>query len=687
MYTGDGGFQRMTGGTDMQKVKQGNRRRIMNSVKTRLTLVVLLVMAMPLIIAICINYVIQMNEAGQTMDQLNAAQVQNVEQEFVKVASLNYGVLQTVANSDSTRRVLLGRLDRSTVQTWLTAVDHTMDDGNMLMVVKSDGMQLLREEGECEDVSGTEFFNAVKDTDDFYASNVQISSTGERYCTFAFPVHDEEGGFLGLVQRNYNLSLFDELVRSGVIEENEQVLIADRNGDLVAHSGLDLNSQEVNMASEPWFTDTRNVETASGDYNVTSEGTDWRVSYFKEPTTGWITVIYRDVSVSMQSARNAAVIVIIVGAVLLLIAGFVVYLLANSFTEPIYAINETFTGLRNGEFRKIDKFSSRKDEFGEIVNNTNGVIDHLTEVITDIKESSEFVGSQARELSNTSEQIRMTTESVSTAVQEVAKGATGQADTIQKASENLNNLSGAIRNVAQNAEGLAGTAGSINEASKTSVEALQKLAVNMQSMSGSMSEIKDAMNATSGAVKGVNEMVDMITSIASQTNLLALNASIEAARAGDSGRGFAVVAEEIGKLASDSSDTADKIREEMMNLLKVSERAIAKTNEVSSVSENVNGVLADTVDTINSLIREVEDTVGGIQNISELTQECDASKGVIVDAMVNLSAISEENAASTQVTGVSVEGLDTTAAALADSASNLNEVAKKLEDELEFFKI
>ncbi len=671
----------------MKKDKQRNKRRVMSSVKTKLTLVVLLVMAMPLIIAICINYVIQMNEAGKTMDQLNTAQVQNVEQEFVKVASLNYGVLQTVANSDSTRRVLLGRLDRSTVQTWLTAVDSTMGDGNMLIVVKKDGMQLLREEGECEDVSGTEFFNAVMETDDFYASNVQISPAGERYCTFAFPVHDEEGGFLGLVQRNYNLSLFDELVRSGVIEENEQVLIADRNGDLVAHSGLDLNQQEINMASEPWFTDTRDVETASGDYNVTSDGIDWRVSYFKEPTTGWITVIYRDVSVSMQSARNAAIIVIIVGAVLLLIAGFIVYLLAKSFTEPIYAINETFTGLRNGEFRKINKFSSRRDEFGEIVNNTNGVIDHLTEVITDIKVSSEFVGNQARELSDTSEQIRMTTENVSTAVQEVAKGATGQADTIQKASENLNNLSGAIRNVAQNAEGLAGTAGSINEASKTSVEALQKLAVNMQSMSGSMNEIKETMNATSSAVKGVNEMVDMINSIASQTNLLALNASIEAARAGESGRGFAVVAEEIGKLASDSSDTADKIREEMTNLLKVSENAIAKTNEVSAVSENVNAVLADTVDTINSLINEVEETVGGIQNISELTQECDASKGVIVDAMVDLSAISEENAASTQVTGVSVEGLDTTAAALADSASNLNEVAKKLEDELEFFKI
>ena len=63
------------------------------------------------------------------------------------------------------------------------------------------------------------------------------------------------------------------------------------------------------------------------------------------------------------------------------------------------------------------------------------------------------------------------------------------------------------------------------------------------------------------ALTRINDMVAQILDIASQTNLLSLNASIEAARAGEQGKGFAVVAQEIGNLATNSSETAVQIQE------------------------------------------------------------------------------------------------------------------------------
>ena len=77
-------------------------------------------------------------------------------------------------------------------------------------------------------------------------------------------------------------------------------------------------------------------------------------------------------------------------------------------------------------------------------------------------------------------------------------------------------------------------------------------------------ELADSVNdkiRKSKSVEEINLLTENIISITGQTNLLALNASIEAARAGEAGKGFAVVADEIGKLASNSANTAAQIKQ------------------------------------------------------------------------------------------------------------------------------
>lgn len=77
----------------------------------------------------------------------------------------------------------------------------------------------------------------------------------------------------------------------------------------------------------------------------------------------------------------------------------------------------------------------------------------------------------------------------------------------------------------------------------------------------------------------------------------------------------------------------------------------------------------------------------GTDEIRTHAQTCDTSRVQVVDVIANLSAISEQNAASTQETTASMEELNATINMLADAANNLKGLSESLNDEMSFFKL
>ena len=663
--------------------KSGSGVKFLDSIKTKLIAVMILVTAIPLVVSLIVSYRSSTNKAlNDSVANLNW-QAKFIASEFEDTINKNYVSMQTVAAAPSTREFMLHPDDpvaMTKTLEFLNAVDGNLNDGNITVLTGPDGMQVLRASGKLVDVSQREYFQKAM-AGNLWCSDVIVSaSTGARQCTFSAPIYGDGGAVIGVVQRNYDLNVLHELLAS----ESEDAFITDRAGMVAAHSQYEITADNEDDRSKSTFM-TSGLD--SGVYEAdTGKGYRAIVCYVKSPTIGWTICTASDTKTVTAESRSAALIVVIIGVVMLLIAVAISFMMARSFTDPIKVVNDSITQLADGRFSKVDKHNNRKDEFGQMIGSTNLVIDKLQEIVTNIKESASNVGLSSEELSDMANQISQTAEDVSNAVQEIASGATQQADEIQSASENVGRIGDAVGDVQNSTGDLSNLADKMKEASEVSSKSLTSLQDSSNEMTAKIDDISQTIQATQDAVTNINGKVEGIASIATQTNLLSLNASIEAARAGEAGKGFAVVAEEIGKLADDSKQMADDIRKEMDVLLEQSKAAVAAAEDVRQGNMDQQLALGETLDAVNGMLADIGSTVGGVQLISQGADTCESSKNAVVDTMSALSAISEENAASSEETGASMQELSATVTTLAGSANNLKDIAEKLNDEMSFFK-
>lgn len=668
-----------------------SRVSFMNSIRTKLLIIMVGLVAVPLAVTTILSAFNTRNEGIDNAREINVAQAHIVEQSILSVVDKNLQALESFASAPSTISFLeagaQGEL-KDDIMNQMIHMDEELADGNSTIITGTDGMQILRTIGDPVDVADREYFAEAMKGNTFI-SDVQVSkSTGSRITTFAVPVWNaEHDKVIGMVQRNYNLSDFHDIIAEEVTEDRQELVIVDRDGMVVAHSGHEISADNPeDQSGNPFYTESRGT-VLSGDYETTWQGDTWMVSWIKEPQTGWVVASCRVQSVALKHVDFMVAMMVGSGIVFIIIGVVVAFIIAQSIIRPLNTINESVGALADGYFNRITDHLNRKDELGVIIHDTNRVIDTLDGIVGNIKSSADMVNRSSEELADTASQISQTADNVSEAVSEIANGAMQQADEIQNANESTGIISDNIQAVSDNAMSVSGTAGNMSADSQSSASQMETLKASSDKMSAAIDEISEKIGSTEKAVERINEKVAAINTIASSTNLLALNASIEAARAGDAGRGFAVVAEEIGKLADESAASANEIRVEMEGLLTASREAVEKAGEVNEATEEQKRILEDTIMNITKLIDGIDQSVSGIASITSSAESCESSKIVIVDAMSSLSAISEENAAATQETSASMEELNAMVNNLSSSAASLKDVSNRLDEEMRFFKV
>lgn len=333
------------------------------------------------------------------------------------------------------------------------------------------------------------------------------------------------------------------------------------------------------------------------------------------------------------------------------------------------------------------KLLDRKDEIGTMCHSLHNLQGKLVDIVRNIKDEAESLKEASDTMNTRMLETSNNVSQVERAVEEIATGANSQAEETQKATENVIFMGNMVEDTKNQVEELLENGEKMLADGQDAAQILRALdAINARAKE-SIDIIYDQTNTTNTSALKIREATDLITAIAEETNLLSLNASIEAARAGEQGRGFAVVAAQIQKLAEQSNDSARQIEEIITSLISDSEKAVETMVSVKEIMEEQ----SENVDKTDKIFGKVLDGIkvasNGIEQIAATTEKLDESRKVVVDTVQNLTAIAEENAASTEETSASTTEVGNAITDISDQSHKVANISESIKQGMDYFKV
>lgn len=392
----------------------------------------------------------------------------------------------------------------------------------------------------------------------------------------------------------------------------------------------------------------------------------------------------------LDELTSAARSILLVAVVLIVIAvvlsvGVAIYM-AGGMSRTINRIVQVAGKASEGDLTQVPN-TNRTDELGHLTKAIGAMISSMRQLIISATETATKVMTSAQVVATATQQNTVISKDISRAINEIAEGATTQAQDSEHGVSKMSSLAAKINNLSVSSKKIETVSDGTLHLTEHGLASIGELDTKTKQSNIIVQEILTDIQNLEERSKAIGNIVKVINNIADQTNLLALNAAIEAARAGDMGRGFAVVADEVRKLAEQSMNATSEIGTIIKENQKLTEQTVKKAKSSGEILASQNEALGKAIRSFNDISVSMEELVGQVGNIMTGVSEMEQYKEDTLLAIQSISAVSEETAASTEEVTASSEQQIASMSELTKNAEGLGEDAKTLQEAISMFKV
>jgi len=376
---------------------------------------------------------------------------------------------------------------------------------------------------------------------------------------------------------------------------------------------------------------------------------------------------------------------IISGVLLVLFVGIMI-VLAFRIRRPLMITSGYIERVADGDLSGRPECRSAISEVKTLINASTSLADKLGGIVTEVDEHADILDNSMASLNELAEANSTSTNQIRQVMDDLASTAVTLADNVQSVNAKVIEMGDNMSAINSEAVTLNDNSDKMNMAGQNVSESMTLVLTSSHTASDIIVQLIEQVNETNKAIASINEAVELISDITSQTNLLSLNASIEAARAGQAGRGFAVVASEIKQLADQSSQGADSIKNIADNILEKSNRSVMLTGRMKELAEQEQTDIGNAKESFDILNRIIEENAAIAQTVMDKTKNLEALKLDIINSVSELSAISEENAASNEEVTARVTEIAESVNRISEDTQTVRKVSSDMKELMDYFK-